>query len=169
MEHSLENSSHFRIEFDARMVVVVEVVIEPFHSFDLFCDDLREETPFHSEQTTAEGFTIFNSGLYAHPKRHAGDNFEEDASHRPDVDDPRVVVLLDLAQQLGVVLKLILEKDVVEDLWRHVFRRRHRKLLEIGKEKAASEVDDFDAFDVAWLQSSAFLLPSEVEQNILGL
>ena len=60
-----------------------------------------------------------------------------------------------------------MEKNVVEDLWRHVLGSGHGELFEVGEEETAAKIDEFDPSDVVHARSHIFL-SSGFEQNVLG-
>jgi hypothetical protein len=142
--------------------VVVEVVVQVVDHFHLFLYDFGEDSIFDCEEAGHSGNASFvNFGLYAHPQRHARYDLEYDAAQTPNIDDPRVFVLLHLLQHLLVVLQLVLEEDVVENLGRHVFGRCHGELLQVGEEEAASEIYEFHSSDEADIARVLFAFCSQ--------
>ena len=61
---------------------------------------------------------------------------------------------------------LILKKNVIENLWRHVFRSSHRELPQIGEEKTASKIDKFQRSNVGVVGAESLSFASD-EHNIL--
>lgn len=99
--------------------------IQPLHHLDLLGDDLTEDPALHSKQPSGIGIFMFDSGVYGHPDGDAAEDLQHYASGRPDVDYPGVLVLGEFLQQVLGVGEVVLEENVVEDLWRHVLGGCH--------------------------------------------
>lgn len=51
----------------------------------------------------------------AHPQWHPIDHLKQHTAKRPDIDNPRILIVLDLLKQLLIVLRLVLTKNVVQN------------------------------------------------------
>lgn len=113
--------------------------------FQLLLDYLVEGPSLDGEQPVADDLCVLlaDDGLETHPEGHSGDDFQEDATETPDVDDPRIVIFLDVLQQFGDVLELVLVEDEVEDLRGHVLRGSHGELPEIVEDEGTAVVYKF--------------------------
>ena len=64
-----------------------------------------------------------------------------------------------------IILKLILEHDVVEYLRRHVLWSGHGELFQVCEQEAGAEVDEFELLDIGALGLEFAL---DLDQDVLG-
>ena len=105
-------------------------MVQILHDLQLLLDDLVEGSAFDGKQAVPDYLHVFlpYDRLETHPKRNPWDDLQQDTAKTPDVDDPRIVVLLHVLQELRDVLELIFVEDEVQDLRGHVFWGGHWKL-----------------------------------------
>ena len=118
------------------------MIVKVVNHIDLLLNYFGKNPIFNSKEPDHPVVTpFFNFGLNTHPERDSCYNLQHNTPETPNVNSPRIFVFVHFLQHLLIVLQLVLKEDVVQNLRRHVLWRGHRKLLEIGEEKAASEVD----------------------------
>lgn len=147
--------------------MVVKVVVEVADDVDLLLNDFGKDPVFDCKQSGDLVAPLLDPSVDAHPQRHPRHDFKHNAAETPDVDGPRVLVLFHFLQHFLVIVKLVLEENVVEDLGRHVLGCRHRKLLQVGEEETAAEVDELNPTNVVG-SGPHFFFSSSFEQDVLG-
>ena len=143
------------------------MVVKVIDNFDLFLDYFGKNSVFDSKQTSNSSSSILDSGIDTHPKRHPRNDFQNNTAKTPDIDGPWIFVHFHFLQHLFIIFKFILKKNVVEDLWGHVFGSSHGELFEIGEEETTAKIDKFNSSDVINTRSHIFL-SSGSEENVLG-
>lgn len=90
-------------------------MVQILHDLQLLLDDLVERSAFDGKQAVPNYLHIFlpDYRFETHPQRNPWNNLQQDTAKTPDIDDPRMVVLLHVLQELRDVLKLIFIEDEV--------------------------------------------------------
>ena len=132
------------------------------NNFNLFLDDLDENPIFDCKNASDSVGTLRQLSGDAHPKRYSCQYFKNNAAQTPDIYNPGVFIAVHQGEHALIVLKLVLEKDIVEDLRWHVLRSGHGKLFEVSEQKTTTKIDKFNSLDI-----STFAL-AHVEQDVLG-
>lgn len=140
----------------------------------MLLDNLVKRPSLYREKTVSYdlGALLADDGLQTHPERHPRYDLEEDAAEAPHVDDPRICVFLNVLEQFGNVLELVLVEDEVEDLWGHVLGSGHGELAQIAKDKGTSVVNQLGLKDVALSLLFCLLyliFGLQLNQNVLSL
>lgn len=73
-------------------------MVQILNDLQLLFYDLVECPAFDGKQPVSDYLHVLlpDYRLETHPKRNPRDNLEQDAAEAPDIDDPRIVVLLDV-------------------------------------------------------------------------
>lgn len=105
--------------------VVVEVVVDLPDNLSLLLDDFSKHTIFDCKDAGHFLRATLDLGGNAHPQGHSSEDLKDDAPQAPHVDHPRIFVAVHEVEHWYIVLQLILEEDVIQDLWRHIFGCGH--------------------------------------------
>jgi hypothetical protein len=123
--------------------------LQVLHYFQLFLYYRVERATLYSKKSVPDQFFALppDDRFEAHPERNTRDDLQNDAAETPHIDDPRVVVLLDVFEEFGDVFELIFVQDKVEDFRGHVLRSGHGELAEVAELEGTAVVDEFDFFE----------------------
>ena len=71
-------------------------MVQILHDLELLLDDLVERSAFDGKQAVSDYLNVLllYYCLEAHPKRNPWNYLEQDTAETPDIDDPRIGVLL---------------------------------------------------------------------------
>lgn len=122
-------------------------MVEILHYIDLFFDNLVEKSPFDRKKPSSFDIRVFYPSWETHPKRQTGYNLQNNTAKTPNIDNPRVFVLLHFVEHENVILELVLKKNVIENFWRHVLGSGHRELFQVGEQKTGTKVYQLELFD----------------------
>ena len=141
------------------------------HYLQLLLYYLVEGSSFDREESVSDHLLILppHYRLQTHPERHSRHYFQQDTAQRPHIDDPGVIVFLDIFQQLRNVLEFVLVKYEIEDLRSHVLRCGHWKLSQIVENKRTAIINQFRLKNMTlfWILLN-FLLSFQFYKNVLS-